>query len=284
MAERYNERGQRWDEGERRFRDRDDHERGFWDRFNDEVRSWFGDEEAQRRRMRDEREDWRGEARGRDWGARDWRSSTWGPPDWSRGDWRRPEWDRGDRVRDWGRSEWRGEGRGRESWRSPEEREREWNRPWGFTESRGGYGSGGHIGTEFGAGSFDRGYGAASFGPAGYGYGAWGRDRGQHTGRGPRTYTRTDERIREDVCERLTEHPHLDATDLDIRVQNGDVTLTGSVNERWAKHVAEDIAESVSGVKQVHNEIRIMSQQGTTGTERQEGRDDRPGPRSTWAA
>jgi hypothetical protein len=198
--------------------------------------------------MRDEQEDWRG-GRGREWASRDWSRSSWGPSDWSRGDWRRPEWDRGDRVRgDW-RDDWRGAG---------------------------GYGSGGHINTS----SSGSGYGAGGF-AAGYGgYGAWGHDRGQYAGRGPRSYQRTDERIREDLCERLTEHGFIDASDLDVRVQNGEVTLSGSVNDRWAKRAAEDIADSVWGVKDVHNEIRIA--QG----ERLDGRDEpqRPNARGTWAA
>ncbi len=32
--------------------------------------------------------------------------------------------------------------------------------------------------------------------------------------------------------DRLTEHPEIDATDIEVRVANGEVTLTGSVTER----------------------------------------------------
>ena len=261
--DRYSDRGYR-------ERDYPSHygERGFLDRFTDEVRSWFGDEEAQRRRMRDEHEEWRG-GQSRDWAARDWGRSSWGPPDWSRGDWRRPEWDRGDRARgDW-RRDWRGEGaRGQSDWsRGPDERELA--REWGFIEGRGGYGSGGHINVNTGYSS--NAYGAGGFSSS---YG-----RGEHAGRGPRNYQRTDDRIREDLCERLTEHSHIDASDLDIRVQNGEVTLTGTVSDRWAKRTAEDIADGVSGVKEVHNEIRV-----TQGQERPEDRDDANRRRGTWAA
>jgi len=93
-----------------------------------------------------------------------------------------------------------------------------------------------------------------------------GPQMGQHSGKGPRGFTRSDDRIKEDICERLTDHPDLDASDVEIKVHNGEVTLTGTVNERWNKRVAEDLAESVSGVKQVQNQIRFQEsseQQGS---------------------
>jgi osmotically-inducible protein OsmY len=61
----------------------------------------------------------------------------------------------------------------------------------------------------------------------------------------------------EDVNDRLTDHWDLDATDIEVRVNNGEVTLSGSVDSRWAKRIAEDVAESVSGVKDVDNNLRI---------------------------
>jgi len=96
---------------------------------------------------------------------------------------------------------------------------------------------------------------------------------GQNSGRGPRGFTRSDERIKEDICERLTEHPDLDATDLEIKVHNGEVTLTGTVNERWNKRVAEDLAGTVSGVKQIQNQIRFQE-----GSEQQGFQSGRQGP------
>jgi len=88
---------------------------------------------------------------------------------------------------------------------------------------------------------------------------AWGPERpqGPHAGRGPRGYTRTDERIREDVCDRLAEHGYVDASDIDVRVNDGEVTLEGSVRERREKRIAEDVAERVAGVRDVHNLLRV---------------------------
>jgi len=80
---------------------------------------------------------------------------------------------------------------------------------------------------------------------------------GQFAGRGPRNYKRSDERIEEDINERLTRHGMVDATDIEVSVQKGEVTLRGSVDSRQAKRIAEDIADSVSGVKDVVNQIRL---------------------------
>jgi hypothetical protein len=78
-----------------------------------------------------------------------------------------------------------------------------------------------------------------------------------YAGRGPRNYRRTDERIHEDVCERFTEDPRVDAFDIEVRVKDGEVTLTGNVSSREQKRRAEDVALSVSGVRDVINELRI---------------------------
>ena len=74
-------------------------------------------------------------------------------------------------------------------------------------------------------------------------------------GRGPKNYIRSDERIGEDLCERLTEAGDVDATDIDVAVSNGEVRLRGSVRTRDQRIRAEEIARRVVGVKQVINEI-----------------------------
>ncbi len=84
------------------------------------------------------------------------------------------------------------------------------------------------------------------------------REAGQHRGRGPKGYQRSDARIREDVNDRLTEDPHIDASEIDVRVENHEVTLSGTVSSRSEKRHAEDIAESVSGVTHMQNNLRIQ--------------------------
>ncbi len=88
-----------------------------------------------------------------------------------------------------------------------------------------------------------------------------------------RHYRRTDDRIREDVYDRLNDHPNLDSEDVRVSVQDGEVTLEGTVHDRREKRLAEDIADSVSGVGDVQNRLRIGQQQAG---ERQGG--------TNWAA
>jgi hypothetical protein len=83
-----------------------------------------------------------------------------------------------------------------------------------------------------------------------------GRDYPSQFGRGPKGYTRSDERIREDICDRLSDDDEVDARDITVTVKNAEVTLEGTINDRRSKHRAEDIAESVSGVKDVSNHLR----------------------------
>jgi hypothetical protein len=92
--------------------------------------------------------------------------------------------------------------------------------------------------------------------------------RGRHVGRGPKGYRRSDERIKEDINEHLTHHPEVDATEIEVDVNQGEVTLRGTVEHRHEKRMAEEVAENVSGVKDVRNELRVQSgqQHGSSGT------------------
>ncbi|TWA74474.1 osmotically-inducible protein OsmY [Azospirillum brasilense] len=87
--------------------------------------------------------------------------------------------------------------------------------------------------------------------------------RAQFRGRGPRGYTRSDERIRDDLNDRLTEDPYLDASDIAVSVAGGEVTLDGTVDDRMAKRRAEDLADAISGVRHVQNNLRLREPGGT---------------------
>jgi osmotically-inducible protein OsmY len=89
-----------------------------------------------------------------------------------------------------------------------------------------------------------------------------------YTGRGPRGYHRTDDRIREDVCDRLTDEPRVDASDIEIQVDNGEVTLAGSVRTREEKRFTEDVVERVSGVREVNNSLKVRPPDEVLGTAR----------------
>ena len=64
--------------------------------------------------------------------------------------------------------------------------------------------------------------------------------------------------MRDDVCDGLTEAPDVDATDIEVSVSNGVVTLNGTTTNRAAKRRAEDIAHSVRGVKDVQNRLSVQ--------------------------
>jgi osmotically-inducible protein OsmY len=223
-------------------------ERDFGDRASDEVRSWLGDDDAERRRGEDERRG--GGGYGPDYGSGSRSSSG----DDNRGDYGRGSYG-GDDNRSYGQG--------------------------GSGYRRGSYGSQGEYG------SYGRqGYGDQDRGVTGYRgeRGFWDRasdevsswfgsdeaarrreqdarqgDQGaqHHRGRGPKGYTRSDERIREDVCDRLTDDPRVDASEIEVTVTNREVALSGTVDSREAKRRAEDIAESVGGVTHVQNNLRV---------------------------
>ena len=78
-----------------------------------------------------------------------------------------------------------------------------------------------------------------------------------HSGRGPKGYRRSDERIREEICDRLTDDWHVDASEVEVVVNSGQVTLSGSVHSREEKRKAEDLVEAIPGVQDVHNNLRV---------------------------
>ena len=70
-----------------------------------------------------------------------------------------------------------------------------------------------------------------------------------------RAATRTDNRLREAVADRLEGHAKLDANQVLVSAEDGVVTLTGEVHEGWMKACAEDIARTVTGVREVRNAV-----------------------------
>jgi len=106
----------------------------------------------------------------------------------------------------------------------------------------------------YAAGSYGRGYGGSgSTGAEPHVH----RGVGPHRGKGPVGYQRSDDRIRELVCESLTEDDQIDASQIEVAVNRGEVALSGSVDDRRAKRDAEDCAWSVTGVRDVQNQLRV---------------------------
>jgi hypothetical protein len=84
--------------------------------------------------------------------------------------------------------------------------------------------------------------------------------------RGPRGWERSDERIKEDLCERIADSDDIDASDVTVEVRQGVVTLDGTVYERWTRYSLEDLADSVPGVKDVQNNVRLSRENETFGS------------------
>lgn len=131
----------------------------------------------------------------------------------------------------------------------------------GGSSSGSSSGSFGGSSGQYGSGSFQTPFGGGS--------------RGQFSGKGPKNYSRSDERIAEDINERLYHDPDIDASEVDVQVQDGKVTLEGSVEQRSIKHRIEDLCEACSGVKDVDNRLRVSKRDGSSddedGSSRQRG-------------
>jgi BON domain len=227
---------ERWDYRNREdVRDYDrEHGRGPLDRAGDEVRSWFGDHDAARRRRQDEM---RGD-RDRGWTERD----------------RNPV------ERTWDRT--------RDTVRDMTDRDRDGRRglsEWNDDDRPRSYGDTSRYAT------------ADPYAPpiTGTHYGEtvnrpydrdW--DAPDYRGRGPRGYQRSDARIFEDICDRLTVDPRVDASDIEVDVKGAEVTLRGSVRSREEKRWAEDIVEHVMGVREVNNHLKVSRSDHVIGTAR----------------
>jgi len=182
------------------------------------------------------------------------RGGHYGESSFGRGSERRGSYGGGSSVSSWesggGRGSQFSQGRPSSSWGQDDGRGREGrNDSWRSGSQSGSYTSGG----------FDR------RGRDSYNTQVGGSDRGPHVGKGPKGYTRSDDRIREEISDRMMADGDIDASDIEIDVNNGEVTLRGFVDGRDAKRSAEDLAESVQGVKEVLNQLRVRSDRGESG-------------------
>lgn len=68
----------------------------------------------------------------------------------------------------------------------------------------------------------------------------------------------TDVAIATAVKAKLAADPDVSSLNVDVDVEDGVVTLSGLVRSEYAKDHAEELAEKVSGVRSVHNEIQVQ--------------------------
>jgi len=133
---------------------------------------------------------------------------------------------------------------------------------YGRSGQSGGYGERGYSsGSDYGRGYGSESYYGQSSGSPSWSYTEMWLVPGPHTGRGPSGYRRSDERITEDLNERLQQHGQIDASNINVSANNSEVTLTGTVDSRLEKRLAEDMAESCSGVREVHNNLRVRGRE-----------------------
>jgi osmotically-inducible protein OsmY len=85
--------------------------------------------------------------------------------------------------------------------------------------------------------------------------------RRQQTGRVKRGHRRPDETLAQEIREILTHDPELNATEIEVEVEGGAVTLTGVVDGSDAKLLAEELVETLAGVREVHNRLRVARRQ-----------------------
>ena len=271
---------------------RDDWERGrnrVWEREQD--RNGDPEDRYQERYSEPYRSQSEEESRGRSgWSGRSGRSGSsrgWGQSGWEREDegFRRgrgtSERSGGMSERDWDYPQQQGYGYGRQQG-AGQFGQQGYGQPFygqqgfgpygepGYRYGQQGYGGPGQYGESYlgqsgrerssgyGTGTFREGWGHEGSTGAGR---SWRTSRelrgGPHAGRGPKGWKRSDERIREEVNEALARDSELDATSIEVRVENAEVTLIGVVEDRGDKRLAEDIAEEVFGVEDVHNQLKV---------------------------
>jgi hypothetical protein len=181
--------------------------------------------------------------------------------------------------------DWGSDDRAENPFHAQERTRQEWNRA---------LGTGGYARESYGP-SFSASPGDAHAEPEGWGQhlrhaGMQMVSRVTRAFRGPRGYRRSDERICHEINEGLAQQFDFDPSDLEVTVTGAEVTLRGTVRSRPEKFIAEEIATEASGVREVHNQIRVRrldlrstspgSSDSTNRTTLVEGRSHRDIPRA----
>lgn len=140
-------------------------------------------------------------------------------------------------------------------------------------ESREGYGNPGYVNSNYGRsshqsrgsdyGDFDEGsrdFHTRDF-QDGRDWPTLGMSGQNFAGKGPKGYKLTDDRILEEVSQCLMQDPRVDATEIQVEVTDGEVTLTGTIESRQMKRLAEQAIDTLPGVRDVHNQLRTQGSQ-----------------------
>lgn len=229
-------------------------ERGWVEKSRDEIASWFGDEEAERRRRMDRMEHDR-ERSSENLGDR--YSERYSSRDIAQGHERFGSWPESSQYQQYRRNNEYGNRQpmqdrfpasDRFSGRNFDDHElRPYEGNWGTTRGRE---------SEFTTGS------GSYLAPWATSQSSLREMRGR---RGPRNYKRSDERISDDIHEKIDRHLDVDAREVIIEVKDGDVTIRGTVFSRADKRLVEEMAEDVFGVKNVQNMLRVNREEAIPG-------------------
>lgn len=74
--------------------------------------------------------------------------------------------------------------------------------------------------------------------------------------KGPKDYD-PDKRLWEEVCLNLTFSPDVDASQIEVLVHDGIVTLRGFATDRRMKKNAERCLHNIEGIRDINNELQI---------------------------
>lgn len=85
---------------------------------------------------------------------------------------------------------------------------------------------------------------------------------GPFSGLGPLGYDSAGDPLGEAVASRLTVHGHVDATHIEVVIDNGEVLLAGTVDSETTKRLAEEAVRSVDGVSRVQNLLQTRPDDG----------------------
>lgn len=145
----------------------------------------------------------------------------------------------------------------------------------GFGHGTDSYGGAIHWGRGFGGVGVAGGYAGNLLPRAGF-FNAEAWETGPYVGFGPHGYSRSDDRIREEICDELTRRRDIDPRGVVVAVRNGEVTLDGTVENLAMRRLIDDVASNCTGVAQVHDRLRVEPLEATPGAA--SGREGRETP------
>ncbi len=81
--------------------------------------------------------------------------------------------------------------------------------------------------------------------------------RENYSGKGPKGYKRSIDKIKDEACEILARDFELDASNIEVEIKENFLFLKGFVFSRQDKKKAESLVEDISGIDDVQNQLQI---------------------------